>query len=131
MTAKPKKSTGKAKAKTAGAKSPKKSPQSGAKKRGNPQNLMPPWKPGQSGNPSGRTKGTKNAILSRALEDLQKDWLANGMQAIADMREKNPARYVEVVFAMMPKEFALDDETQEGFAGIWAALAKASASKEE
>lgn len=125
-TAERKKSTGD----MASAKTPKKTLAKNANHPGNRQNLIP-WKPGQSGNPSGRTKGTKNAILTRALEDLQRDWLENGREAIVAMREKNPARYVEIVFNMMPREFALDDETAEGFAGVWAALAKASASRDE
>lgn len=39
----------------------------------NPQNLRPPWKPGQSGNPGGRPKGRScTAILNRILDEEAK-----------------------------------------------------------
>ncbi len=41
------------------------------KHHGNPQNLMPPWKPGQSGNPLGRPKGKSiTKIMFEVLAEL-------------------------------------------------------------
>lgn len=42
------------------------------KRRGNPQNLALPWKPGQSGNPSGRKLGARNrkTVIMEALERI-------------------------------------------------------------
>ena len=40
----------------------------------NEENLRPAWKPGESGNPNGRPKGSKNrsTIAKRLLESNQK-----------------------------------------------------------
>lgn len=62
------------------------------------------WKPGESGNPSGRTKGTRNKLETRFLEDLLKDWEAFGEQALAAAREKDPVGYVKVAASLMPKK---------------------------
>lgn len=42
------------------------------KRRGNPQNLVMPWKPGQSGNPAGRKVGQRNrrTVIIDALKKL-------------------------------------------------------------
>lgn len=40
------------------------------KHRGNPANLMPPWKPGQSGNPGGRPKGSISKYYNLILEEI-------------------------------------------------------------
>ena len=43
----------------------------GQKHRGNTDGLRPPWKPGESGNPGGRPKGT--SITARLREIVEKD----------------------------------------------------------
>lgn len=45
-------------------------PKSGGKHRGNTDNLRPPWKPGESGNPAGRPKGKSiTDELRKLVED--------------------------------------------------------------
>ena len=44
----------------------------GAKHRGRTENLRPPWKPGESGNPSGMPKGTVK-ITDRLRAIIEKD----------------------------------------------------------
>ena len=69
------------------------------------------WKPGQSGNPSGRTKGSKNRkqLESQFYADLAADWNDHGIQAVTDLREQNPIKYVQLVASVMPKTMELDD----------------------
>lgn len=62
------------------------------------------WKPGQSGNPAGRPKGTRHKLGETFLGDLMEDWETHGQVAIAEMREKNPGDYVKVVASIVPKE---------------------------
>ena len=69
------------------------------------------WKPGQSGNPSGRTLGAKNKrkLEAEFYNDLAADWNAHGPQAIIDLRQDNPVKYVQLVASVMPKTMELDD----------------------
>ena len=69
------------------------------------------WKPGQSGNPSGRTLGAKNKrkLEAEFYSDLAADWNAHGPQAIIDLRQDNPVKYVQLVASVMPKTMEFDD----------------------
>jgi len=96
------------------------------------------FQPGQSGNPAGRPKGARNVISQRFLEDMLTVWNEpnergnkTGIDAIREIAKTRPGQFVAAVGNLVPREFSLDDETQEGFMGIWQALAKASASKDD
>ena len=75
-----------------------------AKHRG----LMPPWKPGQSGNPAGRPKGARSKLGEAFLEALAEDFSEHGVKAIKDSREKDPAAYVRTISGLLPKILAGD-----------------------
>lgn len=62
------------------------------------------FKPGQSGNPGGRPVGARNALQTRFLKALAKDFDEHGEEAIKDARERDPVRYVQIVAALMPKQ---------------------------
>lgn len=93
-----------------------------------------PWKPGQSGNPAGRPKGSRTKLGEQFLSDLMTDWDEHGQTAIKSMREKSPADYVKVVAATLPKELNVkvseldelsDEQLARQFAAITAQLARA------
>lgn len=56
------------------------------KRRGNPQNLKLPWKPGQSGNPKGRKFGQRNrrTVIMDALKRLAE---ANSISDPAELED--------------------------------------------
>ncbi len=62
------------------------------------------WKPGQSGNPAGRPKGTKDAINKAFLEDVTEDWRDHGREALERARKDKPAEYVRMVAGLLPKD---------------------------
>jgi ribulose bisphosphate carboxylase small subunit len=87
-----------------------------------------PFKPGQSGNPAGRPKGSRNKLGELFLSDLMADWEENGAQAIKDMREEKPGDYVKVVAATLPRELnvkvsELDELSDEQIARQLASIA--------
>ncbi|MEL6857177.1 MAG: DUF5681 domain-containing protein [Pseudomonadota bacterium] len=62
-----------------------------------------PFKPGQSGNPKGRPKGSRNKLGEAFLADMFEDWQDHGKAAIVAMREQRPHEYVKVVASLLPK----------------------------
>jgi hypothetical protein len=76
-----------------------------------PSGLMPPWKPGQSGNPNGRPKGARNKLSEAFLEALLKDFeqasekdASLGAKAIAAMRADKPNEYARMIASILAKE---------------------------
>jgi hypothetical protein len=84
----------------AGEDTPPKAPKA---KRG--AHLMPPWKPGQSGNPAGRPKGSRTKLAEDFCQALLDDFANGGIEAIKTMREEKPGDYVRAIASVIPKEF--------------------------
>jgi len=78
-----------------------------ASAQGKQSNLIP-WKPGQSGNPKGREKGSRNKLSEAFLSDVLSEWKSHGAVAISDMREKNPGDFCKLVASLVPKESTLN-----------------------
>jgi hypothetical protein len=51
--------------------------------------LKEPWKPGQSGNPAGRKKGSRHKLSELLLSTLCADFEEHGADTIKEVREKN------------------------------------------
>ena len=45
-----------------------------AQKQDRTRGLLPPWKSGQSGNPAGRPKGSRNKLSEQFLEETYEVW---------------------------------------------------------
>lgn len=62
------------------------------------------WKPGQSGNPAGRPKGSRHKLEETFLADLLASWQEKGKEALEQAIEKDPVAYVKTVASLMPKQ---------------------------
>ena len=60
------------------------------------------FKPGQSGNPAGRRRGSRNRLNERFLDALCEDFDAHGVGVIEKVRLTNPAVYLRVVARLVP-----------------------------
>jgi Family of unknown function (DUF5681) len=67
--------------------------------------LMPPWQPGQSGNPAGRPKGSRAKLAEDFCQALLDDFAKGGAAAIMAMRDERPGEYIRAIASVIPKEF--------------------------
>jgi len=83
---------------------PDNAPDTTGQKQGNGR-----FKPGQSGNPAGRPKGSRNKLGQAFLDALVADFEQHGADVIVSVRETLPHVYLKVVAGMLPKEFGGPD----------------------
>jgi len=69
---------------------------------------LKPWKPGQSGNPAGRPKGSRNKLEEMFVSALCEDFKDNGADAIRKCREEKPEVYLNVIAKVVPRQVEID-----------------------
>jgi hypothetical protein len=65
------------------------------------------WKPGQSGNPLGRPRSSREALGTRFIEALSEVFQKKGKAAINKLADTDPATFVRVCASLMPKELLI------------------------
>lgn len=99
--------------------------------RAAPKQLEPHlFRPGQSGNPAGRAKGSRNKLGEAFILALHDDFQAHGVAAIETVRKDRPHEYLKVVASILPKqveikEGAFDGVSDEELAALVAAARSA------
>ena len=70
-----------------------------------PTNL---WQPGQSGNPAGRTRGSRNKLSEEVICALLRDFRKHGEKAIAKVRREQPGVYLRCLTLLIPREHKVE-----------------------
>jgi Family of unknown function (DUF5681) len=70
-----------------------------------PTNL---WQSGQSGNPVGRTRGSRNKLTEEVICALLRDFRQHGQKAVARVRQTQPAAYLKILALLVPREHKVE-----------------------
>jgi hypothetical protein len=62
------------------------------------------WKPGQSGNPAGRSIGNRNRLNEKFILALHDDFVEHGAAVIEKVRKDRPDTYLKVIASILPRE---------------------------
>lgn len=67
-----------------------------------------PFKPGQTGNPLGRPKGSRNKLGEAFVAALHDDFQEHGVSVIETVRRDKPDQYLKVIASILPKELTVN-----------------------
>jgi Family of unknown function (DUF5681) len=71
----------------------------------------PRWQRGQSGNPAGRPRGSRNALSEEVICALLRDFRQHGPKAVARVRQTQPAAYLKILALLVPREHKVEHST--------------------
>src|SRR5215467_12461406 len=66
------------------------------------------WQPGQSGNPAGRLRGSRNKLTEEVICALLRDFRQHGQKAVARVRQTQPGTYLKVLALLIPREHKVE-----------------------
>ena len=67
-----------------------------------------PWKPGQSGNPAGRPRGSRNKLGEDFIAALAADFIEHGPMVIEKVRVEHPMAYLKLIASVIPQDVACE-----------------------
>ena len=77
------------------------------------RNQQGKWLIGQSGNPAGRPRGSRNRLSEAFFDDLYAAWKRRGAEAIERTIDDQPAVFIKVIASLIPKEMLVRNDPLE------------------
>ena len=68
------------------------------------------WKPGESGNPGGRPRSSKNRLTENFLRELSVAFEEHGQQCVKRLIEESPGDFLKLIQRLMPRDLVLKGE---------------------
>jgi hypothetical protein len=75
---------------------------------------LKPFKPGQTGNPRGRPKGSRHKLAEAFLAAMLADFEQQGPAVIAIVRATDPAQYLKIIASLVPRQIDIPPDAFEG-----------------
>jgi hypothetical protein len=84
---------------------------SNAETTGHKQRIVgTPFRPGVSGNPAGRPKGSRNRLAEDFVANLADAWQEHGATALAICAKTEPAQFCRIIASLMPKDINISGQ---------------------
>ena len=68
------------------------------------------WKPGESGNPGGRPRSSKNRLTENFLRELSVAFEEHGQQCVKRLIDEQPADFLKLIQRLMPRDLIIKAE---------------------
>src|SRR5215217_783633 len=72
-----------------------------------------PWHQGQSGNPGGLSKGSRDKLTDAFIRALARDWRAHGEAVIQRVREEDPIAYFKGMLSLVQKDVSVEGDVKQ------------------